>query len=58
MTIAETVRFNLCLINILFIIFMQKFEEPETEVKWQLIIIVSLTRSSAVAERPRDALYH
>jgi len=30
----------------------RKFEELEAEVKWQLI--VSLTWSSAVAERPRD----
>jgi len=36
-----------------FIIFVQQFKESETEVQWQLII-VSLTRSSAVAERPRD----
>ena len=39
----------------LFIIFVQKFKEPGTEMKCQLIV-VSLTRIPAVAERPRDAL--
>ena len=34
---------------------MQKFKEPEAEVKRQLII-VSLTRSSAVAEAARRAV--
>jgi len=36
----------------LFIIFMQKLKEPETRMKWQLIIIVSWTRCWAVAKRP------
>jgi len=34
-------------------VFVQKFEESEAEVKWKLI--VKLTRSLAVAMRPRDA---
>jgi len=38
----------------LFIICVQEFKEPEAEVKLRLII-GSLTRSSAVAKRPRDA---
>jgi len=41
-----------CLPDMLFIIFMQKFKEPEAEVKCHFD---SLTRSSAVANRPRDA---
>jgi len=43
--------------GLLFVIFVQKFKEPETGVRWQLIV-VSLTRSSAVAKRPRDAPCH
>jgi len=39
-------------------IFTQKFKKPEAEVKRQLIIIVSVPRSSAVAKRPRDAPCH
>jgi len=33
---------------------VHKFEDPEVEVKWHLI--VGSTRSSAVAKRPRDDL--
>ena len=54
--VQSVIMSNLTNIVLLIIIFVQKLNESEAEVKWQLII-VSLTRNSAVAKRPHAAFY-